>query len=425
MESKGTVLIRPEQLTVGIYVLLDLGWMDHPFTFSQFKIKNEEQIRQIRALGLERVRVDPARSSAAPLSIKTVESQPQPLPAAPSEPSPELIAKRERLERLKARKQAINACEKHYIDAAKTIGSITKNLIALPEETIAQADRLIEQMAASMLADKEIAIHLMNDKIMGEEVYYHSLNVSVLSMILGKAVGMTEIDLRMLGMGGIFHDLGKMKIPHKVLIKADKPNKAEQDFLQMHVQYGNEIGQKVNLPLPVLRMIAQHHECIDGTGYPNRLKGDAIDPLTKVLSIVNVYDNLCNPVQIVNALTPHEALSLMYAQQRSKFDSKTLGLLVHALGVYPPGTVVRLNNESIGMVMTVNTSKPLKPHVLVYDEQIPKEEAMILDLAQEPDLSISKAIRPSQLPNAIHEYLSPRTRVTYYFEPGNATRSGK
>ncbi len=425
MESKGTVLIRPEQLTVGIYVLLDLGWMDHPFTFSQFKIKNEEQIAQIRALGLDRVRVDPARSSAAPLPLKAVENQPPPPPVASTEPPPELTAKRERLKRLKARKQAINACEKHYIDAAKTIGNITKNLLALPEETIAQADRLIEEMAVSMLADKEIAIHLMNDKIMGEEVYYHSLNVSVLSMILGKAVGMTEIDLRMLGMGGIFHDLGKMKIPHKVLIKADNPNKAELDFLQMHVQYGNEIGQKVKLPLPVLRMIAQHHECIDGSGYPNRLKGDAIDPLTKVLSIVNTYDNLCNPVQLINALTPHEALSLMYAQQRSRFDNKVLSLLVHALGVYPPGTVVRLNNDSIGMVMSVSNTKPLKPHVLVYDEQTPKEEAMILDLAQETDLSISKAIRPSQLPNSIHEYLSPRTRVTYYFEPGNAARSAK
>ncbi len=244
-------------------------------------------------------------------------------------------------------------------------------------------------------------------------------------MIIGRAMGLPETDLKMLGMGGIFHDVGKMKIPHKVLQNADKPNKAEQDFIQLHVQYGYEIGQKVNLPLPVLRIISQHHEYIDGSGYPNRLKGDDIDSLSRILSVVNMYDNLCNPVHIANALTPHEALSLMYAQQRKRFDGKVLGLLVHSMGVYPPGTIVRLNNEAIGMVMTVNITKPLKPHVMVYEEQVPKEEAMILDLALEEDLSISKAIRPSQLPTPVFEYLSPRSRVTYFFDAGNPPRGSR
>ncbi len=422
MAAKGAVYIRPEQLTLGIYVCLDLGWMDHPFTFSQFRIKSEEQLQQIRELRLERIRVDPSRSSTAPLPWQPDAHRPPSAPPAPAVPSPELIAKRDRIAKLKARIQSISQCEKHYLDAAKSISNITRNILSRPEETIVEAEALASRLASSLLAEQEIAVHLMNDKVLGEEVYYHSLNVSVLAMILGRAMGMTELDLRMLGMGGIFHDLGKMRIPHKVLQKADNPSKAELDFIQLHTQYGLEIGQKVKLPLPILRMIGQHHEFMDGSGYPQHLKGDAIDPLTRVLTVVNTYDNLCNPVQVINALTPHEALSLMFSQQRSRFDTHALSLLVHTLGVYPPGTVVRLNNEVVGMVMSVNSARPLKPHVLIYDEQIPRDEAMILDLAQESDLSIAKAVRPAQLSTAIYNYLSPRSRVTYFFDASSSPR---
>ncbi|NNM51127.1 MAG: DUF3391 domain-containing protein, partial [Pseudomonadales bacterium] len=402
MADKGAVYIRPDQLTLGIYVCLDLGWMDHPFTFSQFRIKSEEQLRQIRELGLQRIRVDPTRSSSAPLPLPPDTPQ-HPSPSPPStDPSPELIAKRDRIAKLKARVQSISQCEKYYLDAAKSISNITRNILSRPEETLAEADSLATQLASSLLAEQEIAVHLMNDKVLGEEVYYHSLNVSVLAMILGRAMGLSEQDLRLLGMGGIFHDLGKMRIPHKVLQKADNPSKAELDFIQLHTQYGLEIGQKVKLPLPILRMIHQHHEFMDGSGYPQHLKGDAIDPLTRLLTVVNTYDNLCNPVLVVNALTPHEALSLMFSQQRARFDTKALSLLVHTLGVYPPGTVVRLNNDGVGMVMSVNSAQPLKPHVLIYDEQIPRNEAMILDLAQETDLNIAKAVRPAQLSTAVY-----------------------
>jgi hypothetical protein len=110
----------------------------------------------------------------------------------------------------------------------------------------------------------------------------------------------------------------------------------------------------------------------------------------------------------------------MFAQRRSKFDAKLLQLMIKNLGVYPPGTVVRLSNEALGLVQSVNPQKPLRPWVLVYDPDVPKEEAIMIDLEQEPDINISKAIRPVQLPAAALDYLSPRRRVTYFFDAGNA-----
>ncbi|MDP1704298.1 MAG: HD-GYP domain-containing protein, partial [Sulfurimicrobium sp.] len=89
----------------------------------------------------------------------------------------------------------------------------------------------------------------------------------------------------------------------------------------------------------------------------------------------------------------------------------------HCLGVYPPGSIVQLSNEMLGMVVSVNSAKPLKPNVLVYDPDIPKDEAVIVSLEREAELNISKSLRPGQLPREVYQYLDPRKRVTYYFDP--------
>ena len=123
------------------------------------------------------------------------------------------------------------------------------------------------------------------------------------------------------------------------------------------------------------------------------------------------------------AMTPHEALSLMYAHRRAQFDNVTLSQFIRTMGVYPPGTIVRMNNEMTGMVVSVNTHKPLRPNVLIYQENVPIERAIIIDLDNEPELSIAKSIRPGQLPKPIFDYLNPRKHVTYYFDAINKQAS--
>ncbi len=142
------------------------------------------------------------------------------------------------------------------------------------------------------------------------------------------------------------------------------------------------------------------------------------------MAIANHYDELCNPLNITNALTPHEALSTMFAKQRAKFDPKLLQVFVRCLGVYPPGTIVQLSNGMIGMVATINTVKPMKPMVVVYDADIPKDEAILIDMEIEADVNIAKAIRPAQLPREIYNYLSPRKRVSYYFDADTPKKDG-
>lgn len=415
--------ISVEQLQIGLYVYIELKWFQHPFAFNNFRIKDEEQIATIRGLGLKKVRFDPARSDNKPLPRET---EPAPDTEAPAEPvlkeHPALAAKRALIEKIKVQREAAARIEHAFVDTAKTIRDVERNLLSDPEKTVAQASKLVGQIADSILSAPELAIHVMGDKIGGEELYFHSLNVTMLSLMVAREVRLPQEAVQPLGMGALFHDIGRREIPDRILMKMEPLTQAEKNLYELHCQYGIDIGGKIGFSPAVLAVIGEHHELYDGSGYPKRLKGDAINLLARIVAITNHYDELCNPANILNAATPHEALATMFARLRTRFDSRLLQVFVRCLGVYPPGTVVQLSNGAIGMVATINTAKPMKPMVVVYDREIPKEEAQLVDLESESEVNIAKALRPAQLPREIYTYLNPRKQVSYYFDASAANK---
>ena len=414
--SPDSVTIAPEQLCVGMYIQLDLPWMDHPFTFSSFKIKSLDQIATLQALGLKGIRYNPGKSDAAPLPAPAQSAAPAaPAPTA-HDADPLYQVKRARIERLLAQQARVAASEREFMNSARSVKSINQNLFSKTEEAHQEAESLVQTISNAMLSDADISLHLMKDKIAGEDTYIHSLNVMLLSMKLAKELKAPPAAIRLLGLGAMFHDIGKVDIPDRIVRKPEALTKHEQSLLHMHCAYGVETGRKLGMQNEVLQVIAQHHERMDGSGYPKGLKGNDCYLLARIVAIANAYDNLCNPAKSSLALTPHEALSLMYAQQRPWFDATPLTTFVRSMGIYPPGTIVVLSNDYIGMVVSVSSGKPLKPTILIYDPQVPREQAILVDLETEPELSISRAIRPEKLPQPVFDYLSPRQRVTYYFD---------
>lgn len=410
-----------DQLQVGLYIHLDMKWFDHPFPFSHFKIKNDEQIQTLRSLGLKALRYS-ADLSDPNIHLHEPGSSPPPpsLPIQPLEPSPAMLAKRAMMEQMRLRREAAERIEKAFVNTAHTVRDIEKNLYCKPAETLKQATQLVHQIADSILSSPELAIQVMGDKLGGEELYFHSLNVTMLSLMMARDLKFPPEIVGALGVGALLHDIGRKEVPDKILLKTEPLTPAERNFFELHPTYGVEIAKKMQLAPASLHIVGEHHELFDGTGYPNKLKGDGISLLARIVVIANAYDELCNPPLIIDALTPHEALSLMFAKMRSKYDPKLLSAFIRCLGVYPPGTIVQLSNGLIGMVSTVNTAHPMKPIVVVYDADVPKEEAIILDMDSQPELNISKAIRPSQVPREVYVYLSPRKRVSYYFDANPA-----
>lgn len=420
----------PAQLCIGLHVHLDLSWTEHPFPFSSFKIKTLEQIATIQALGLPRVRYSPGRSDCPPLAAPPqaeAEAGAAATEAAAATDGAEaapaavidaeaLAAKRARLERLSAHRDRLESCEKDLLSKARIVKSITQNLFAQPAQVAEDAAQLVDAIARSLLVDADIAIHLMADKVGKEEVYVHGLNVCLLAMMLAKELKLPEEMLRPLGLGALFHDIGKIDMPDRIVRKLEPYTRAELNVVQQHCAHGVELAKMLNLPGEALLVLAQHHEHADGSGYPKQLKGEQISPLARIVAIVNRFDNLCNPNDPAKAMTPHEALSTMFGQQRAQFESGPLMTFVRCMGIYPPGTIVVLSNGAIGMVTSVNGSRPLKPSVLIHDPSVRKEEAIVVDLEQEPDVTIAKTVRPQQLPPEIHSYLSPRRRISYGFD---------
>ena len=215
MNTSANRTVSVDQLRVGLYIHLDLKWFEHPFAFSHFKIKSEEQITLIRSLGLKTVRLNPELSEDSPAPQVGAPLAPElnaaGLSTASAEAalSPIMLAKRAMMDQMRLRRQDTERIEKAFISTAKAIRDIEKNLYSRPLESVQQATLLIGQMTDSVLSAPELAIHVMGDKMGGEELYLHSLNVSMLSIMMARDIKLPVEVVSVLGVGALLHDIGQ------------------------------------------------------------------------------------------------------------------------------------------------------------------------------------------------------------------------
>lgn len=417
-------------LRVGHYVHLDLSWMEHPFASANFKIRDKTQLATIRSLGLQRVRWSPQLSDPQALAAASSDNAPDPEASTSEEPAaaadealdaPEAVAlavqkKQEQAQRMAQHRAALKESQRRLGEAAHAFRNLSQQVYARPVETRELARDLVEDLASTVLGDSDVAIHLIADKAVGDNLYHHSLNVSLLTMLLAREMKLSDHEVTTVGLGALLHDLGKTDVPERVWRKPKPHTRAEQSLIETHVVKGLEIGRRMELPLDCLKIILHHHENADGSGYPKKLKGDDIPLLARLVAVVDAYDFLCNPADRGHALTPHEALALMFRKLRHLFDPNVLNTFIRSMGIYPPGTLVELSTRQVGLVVEVNSAQPLKPTVLVYDSSIPRESALLLDLSQ-PDMpGVVKTLRPSELSQEAHSYLAPSQSVTYYLQ---------
>jgi len=425
MEDSKSKLIDIQRLRKGMFVQLELGWMDHPFPMGSFKISSDEQIQTLHSLGLSQIRYVPSRSDVqvdddvlsqpgALLGGEALPGEVQPESTAVATSGPEQI-RQARLKARLAQERSLELCERRFFDATRQYKKMGEQLRISPQDARRQSEELVGSCVTELLSNGESVIRLLTE-VSGDRSATHPINVMVIALLLGKALGLEEADLKSLGMVAMLHDIGKLELPDRVRSFDDQFTTAEYRMYQEHVEQGVILGQRMGLPPAVLKGISQHHEMADGSGFPMRHKVDRLETFGKIVALVNRYDNLCNPSRLAIALTPHEALSVIFAQMKARFDTSVLGAFIRMMGVYPPGSVVQLVNDRFALVVSVNSSRPLRPRVLVHDPQVPRSEALVLDLELVPELGIKRSLKASQLPKAALDYLSPRQRICYFFE---------
>lgn len=420
-----TVLIDINQLRVGMYIQLDVGWMHHPFPTSSFKVANTGQIELLRSLGLQQVRYLPAKSDvvASDSPSATPEDQvaqpEEPVAVAPDATSGGLYSIRAKrlasLALLKAQRLSLEQCDQRFADATREYQRLAAKAPAEPRQAREHADTLVASCVADVLDNGDSAIRLLSQGV-GVQPALHPVNVMVLSLLLGKALGTDGDGLHGIGVAALLHDLGKQALPFHVAEPATAQVAADRKRYESHVAESVNLAKRMGLPGPVLVAIAQHHEMADGSGFPLALHAEDLSRPGQIVALVNHYDRMCNPLHGASALTPHESLSVIFAQHKARFDAVVLGAFIRMMGVYPPGSVVQLVNDRYALVISVNSARPLRPRVLVHDSRVPKDEALVVDLENVPELGIRRSLRPSQLPRDALDYLSPRQRICYFFE---------
>ncbi len=416
--------IDVDQLRIGMFIHLDLSWMQHPFPVGSFRITHAQQIEKIRGLGLKQLRWSPEKSTLAAADGEappTANAAAAPVAAAPAvADTAAQAAERERRELLAAQRASAALCQKQFDEAGQAWRAAQDCVVARPEQARRDTEALTRALLDKMLSDGDMCIRLLSCSA-GDNASAHAMNVAVISLLMGRVFGLGDEEMLDLGLGALLHDVGKLDLPERLRHADERLSKDDLATYRSHVAHGVLHGKRMGLAPGALLVLAQHHEHADGSGFPMRLPLERIAIAARIVALVNRYDNLCNPPSLAQGHTPHEALSLLFAQSRSQFDASLLNSFIRMMGVYPAGSVVQLTDDRYALVVSVNSTRPLKPNVLVHDPQRPREEALHLNLVDTPDLGIRRSLKPAQLPGDALDYLAPRPRVAYFFESARSS----
>lgn len=415
MQAEESQLVEVGRLRVGMFIQLELGWMDHPFPLSSFRITTQDQIQTIQTLGIETVRWFKSRSDPDAAPVPPPLNLP-PLTAAGTEAAARAETERkQRMRQIESENARLLACERQFAEATRKYRRTVDLLAHNPTSALDSSLALVGACVDQLLANGESVIRLLSESV-GERSGQHPVNVLVLSLLLGQSLGLQRDALMQVGLAGLLHDIGKLQMADRLRNADEGFSTTEYRAYQEHVALGVALAERMGLAPEAVAAIAQHHEMADASGFPAKLPGERMEVGGKIVALVNRYDNFCNPARTGLALTPHESLSVIFAQMKARFDPAVLAAFIRMMGVYPPGSVVQLGNERYALVMSVNSARPLRPRVLVFDPAVDAREAPILDLQAMPGLAISRSIKPSQIPRAALDYLSPRKRICYFFE---------
>jgi putative nucleotidyltransferase with HDIG domain len=413
-----------EQLCPGLCIRIDAPELAHDFPRKGFKLENEADVAKVAALGLSYVLCLPERSDRLPLSLEEIDGmagkrQRGPWNAARTPVSAELSSlKRETIARNRERLERFAACERRYENAMDKVVEAIKRVSTPSVEVLEAAGEVVGPVAATFLSDLDVLINVMTTKMRSEAKHCHSLNVAVLSMMLAKELGLGKRDIEEVGLGALFHDVGKGRVPVQRYTKGN--TLAMQKVLKEYYMEHPRIGAKMLAAVPgfpgaAQTLVLQHHEQCDGAGFPAHLKGEAVALGARLAGVADAYDRFCNSKPEGEAPTPHEAMKALY-KRRGQLDAKIVMLFIRKLGVYPPGTLVELSNGMQGMVVSANMRDSMRPGVRIHHPDIPKREALVVDLCIETELTVAKALTPAQLAPDVLSYLNPGRQVSYYVD---------
>jgi putative nucleotidyltransferase with HDIG domain len=235
----------------------------------------------------------------------------------------------------------------------------------------------------SILRNQDASLWLTRMQAKDAGTVQHSMNVSALSIIMAKAIGLNNQEMEDVGVCGMLHDVGKTRVPNDLIEKVNPLDPEEIAEMQRHTTYGRDILLSTQNVMSVAADVAySHHERPDGLGFPQGLKDDQIPVYSKIVAIADAYDNMTRNKPYRTALSPSHALQELYQLRGKQFDDELVVLFIDSVGIFPPGSIVEMVNKEVGIVLA-NTADKLRPRVIMILDSI-GEPAMqrVVDLSR-------------------------------------------
>lgn len=243
----------------------------------------------------------------------------------------------------------------------------------------------------SCLNENKAALNLLaTAKVHEDHVYNHSLNVSIYACQLAIENGLPIKKIEDIGLGAMLHDLGKLFIPKEILNKPGKLTEMEFELIQSHCELGfNQLRKIYEIPLPVAHCALQHHERIDGKGYPQGLKNNEIHKYAKIISVADVFDAVTSHRTYHPAMLPHKAMEILYNGKGTQFEPRQVDLFKESIAIYPPGLTVLLNDGRTGIVAKYNFKAVGRPVVrIIKDQENQTVQPYEIDLSAKEHVSL-------------------------------------
>ncbi|TZF91861.1 HD-GYP domain-containing protein [Cognatilysobacter lacus] len=376
-KGRQTLLIRVDGLRPGMFVAeLDRPWLGTGFPLEGVRLGTAADVRRIQAM-CRHVRVDTLRG-VEPALHYVVQEEPPPA-TTPAKPAP-----------FRGLLSRVFGAEVAAAQAAHTglETDVREVMDGLRDGGKLDADRLregVDTMLDSITRNPGALPWVLEMRRKGDYIYQHGLACSIWAAAFGRHLGFEREDLRDLALGALLCDVGKVRLSGELLSKTGRVTAEELGQLRSHVAESRRIvAETRGLSPMVARIVEHHHERHDGSGYPGALRGNAIPMPARIAGLVDSFDAMVSQRPYADSRSPHQAVMELYQARDRLFQAELVEQFIRTCGVYPTGTLVELTDGSVGVVMSVNTLKRLRPTVMLLLDasKRPLDDFRLVDLAE-------------------------------------------